>query len=145
MTACDTNILFPALEASHPKHAAARSWLEARVADRTFALCELVLVEVYTLLRNPTVCSRPLPAQAAVEKIENLRQNPAWLLLDYPGPGHMAPIWQAARTSTSVRRIYDIRLALTLRHYGVTSFATANEKHFQDFGFTQVWNPLAGS
>jgi uncharacterized protein len=143
MTACDTNILFPALEASHPNHATARAWLESKVSDGTFALCELVLVEVYTLLRNPTVCAKPLTAEAAVLKIENLRQNPAWLLLDYPGPGHMSPIWQAARTSASARRIYDIRLAQTLRHYGVTHFATANEKHFQDFGFTHVWSPLA--
>ena len=39
--------------------------------------------------------------------------------------------------------IYDIRLALTLRHYRVTHFATANAKHFQGFGFDKVWNPLA--
>lgn len=142
MIACDTNILFPALEASHPNHAAARRWLESMVPDSTFALCELVLVEVYTLLRNPSVCARPLAAEAAVQKIENLRQNPAWLLLDYPGPGHMSRVWQAARPSAPIRRIFDIRLAHTLRHYGVTHFATANEKHFQNFGFGRVWNPL---
>ncbi len=142
MTACDTNILFPALEASHPNHVRARAWLEAKVADSTFAICELVLVETYTLLRNPSVCAKPLSAEAAVQKIENLRQNPAWLVLDYPGPGHMSAIWQAAKISPSVRRIYDIRLARTLRHFGVTHFATANEKHFQDFGFSKVWNPL---
>jgi hypothetical protein len=54
----------------------------------------------------------------------------------------MEEVWKHARTSDSVRRIYDIRLALTLRHYQVTNFATANEKHFQGFGFSRVWNPL---
>ena len=55
----------------------------------------------------------------------------------------MDAVWQHARTSDSVRRIYDdIRLALTLRHYNVTDFATANEKHFRGFGFSRVWNPL---
>jgi predicted nucleic acid-binding protein len=34
------------------------------------------------------------------------------------------------------------RLALTLRHHGVTEFATANPRDFQGFGFTRVWNPL---
>ena len=29
MLAWNTNILFPAIEASHPQHAAARNWLEA--------------------------------------------------------------------------------------------------------------------
>jgi len=29
-----------------------------------------------------------------------------------------------------------------LQHHGVTHFATANVKHFRDFGFEQVWNPM---
>jgi uncharacterized protein len=62
--------------------------------------------------------------------------------IDYPGPGHMSHVWRIARKSEAARRIYDIRLALTLRHYGITEFATANERHFQDFGFLKVWNPL---
>lgn len=56
----------------------------------------------------------------------------------------MNQVWQHARTSDSARRIYDIRLALTLRHYSITRFATANEKHFAGFGFEKVWNPLIG-
>ena len=36
----------------------------------------------------------------------------------------------------------DARLALTLRHHGVTEFATANLKDFEGFGFAKVWNPL---
>ena len=79
MTACDTNILFPALEASHADHQAARAFLESKVGDQTFGLCELVLMEVYTLLRNPVICAKPLSAKDAVRKIENLRQNPAWV------------------------------------------------------------------
>ena len=42
------------------------------------------------------------------------------------------------RTPGRVRR----PLALTLRHHGVTEFATRNEAHFTNFGFTRVWNPL---
>lgn len=45
MLACDTKIPVPAVEASHPQHAAAQAWLEARICDDSFALCELVLVE----------------------------------------------------------------------------------------------------
>ena len=142
MFACDTNILFPALEASHPQHAPARAWLESQIDDEEFALCELVLVETYTLLRNPLICSKPLSSAAAVEKIANLRSNPAWLILDYPGPGLMEKVWAAARASESSRRIYDIRLGLTLRHYGVKRFATANAKDFMGLGFEKVWNPL---
>ena len=43
------------------------------------------------------------------------------------------------------RVVFDARLALTLRHHGVTEFATRNEIHFTGFGFARVWNPLAAS
>jgi hypothetical protein len=33
-------------------------------------------------------------------------------------------------------------LAYSLRHHGVTEFATRNLDHFQDFGFSRVWDPL---
>jgi len=143
MIACDTNILFPALEASHPDHRKARAWLESMVGNESFALCELVLTEVYTLLRNAAICAKPLSAAAAVTLIENLRGNPAWLVLDHPGPGLMDKVWEVARRTESAQRIYDIRLALTLRHAGVRSFATANIRDFRSFGFEKVWNPLA--
>ena len=35
----------------------------------------------------------------------------------------MDKVWDVARQTESARRIYDIRLALTLRHAGVRSFA----------------------
>ena len=41
-----------------------------------------------------------------------------------------------------VRRIIDVRLALTLHHAVVTEFATSNPKDFEGLGFQRVWNPL---
>jgi hypothetical protein len=38
--------------------------------------------------------------------------------------------------------VFDARLALTLRHHGVSEFATANIKDSAGFGFDRVWNPL---
>lgn len=141
MLACHTNILSPAIEASHPQHAAARAWLESRIDDDSFALCELVLVETHTPLRTAVICSKPLSAVAAVDKIDNLRRNRAWMVLDYSGPGLIEEVWAAAGASTSRRRIHsDVRLGLTLRHYGVRRFAPAHATDFRRFGVTQVWN-----
>lgn len=145
MTSCDTNILFDALEATRPGHAAARHFLESHRDDSDFALCELVLVELYVLLRNRAVARTPLPSRQTVDIIQTLRSNPRWDVLDYPGPAAriMDATWErAADHAFARRRIFDIRLALTLRHHGVTRFATANVRDFQDFGFDQVWNPL---
>lgn len=55
----------------------------------------------------------------------------------------MEEVWTLAATSGfAFRRIIDLRLAHTLRHHGVTDFATSNEKDFDGQGFTRVWNPL---
>ncbi len=146
MTSCDTNILFIALEHSRPGHAKAREFLEAVRDKSDFALCELSLIELYVLLRNPAVARKALAAHDAAAIVGALRISPRWAVLDYPGPsaGIMTALWELAATADSPRRkVFDARLALTLRHHGVTEFATANTKNFEGFGFERVWNPLA--
>ena len=55
-----------------------------------------------------------------------------------------AALWKAAAAPDFARRrIYDLRIALCLQAFGVTDFATANVKHFEDTGFSRVWNPLS--
>jgi uncharacterized protein len=142
MTAIDTNLLFAWLNRDHAWHAPAARWLATQAANPRLVLCELCLVELYGLLRNPVVVKRPLDAPAAVEIIQRLRSHPQWELVDYPG-GLMNDVWPASSgAGVARRRIYDTRLALTLRHHGVTEFATTNVKDFDGFGFDRVWNPL---
>lgn len=50
--------------------------------------------------------------------------------------------WERSARTGAFRRIFAVRLALTLRHHGVREFGTANIKDFRDFGFERVWNPL---
>lgn len=139
----DTNILFHACHAGSALHASARSFLSSHAEDDRFAVCELVLVELYGLIRNPAVVERPLSPRQAVEICQEFRQNRHWLVIDYPG-GLMGEVWRrAAIQEFARRRIYDVRLALTLRHYGVTELATRNTRDFQDCGFARVWDPLS--
>jgi len=42
------------------------------------------------------------------------------------------------------RRIFDMRLAATLRQHHVTQFATRNARDFERFGFARVWDPFSG-
>lgn len=142
MTAVDTNLLFAWLNRDHAWHRVAADWMVLQSDQSDLAICELCLVELYGLLRNAVVVKRPLDGRAAVEVIQRLRTHPRWELLDYPG-GLMEHVWQgAAAPGFARRRIYDVRLALTLRHHGVTELATTNPKDFKGFGFTRVWNPL---
>lgn len=145
MISADTNLFFAWLNQAHPAHGRAAAWFAEKNATRDFAVCELVLVELYGLFRNPVILLEPLSAKDAAATIQQLRIHPHWNLIDYPG-GLMEEVWRlAASGDFARRRIYDARLARTLRHHGVTEFATANIKDFEGFGFSKVWNPAGSS
>jgi toxin-antitoxin system PIN domain toxin len=146
MISCDTNILFATLDSRSKHHEAATVFLKSWMESDRFGLCELVLLELYVLLRNPAVTTQPYSAPVAVEVIRRFRSHPRWSVFDYPGPqaGIMNQLWtQASVASFPYKKVFDTRLALTLRHHGVTDFATRNVKDFQGFGFKKVWDPLA--
>ena len=144
-TAADTNLFIHAADPDSPKHAQARQFFEtvaSETVDHEFVLCELVLIELYTQLRNAAIFAKPYSARESADYCIALKHNPAWRCVDYDSA--ISPtLWQWARaTKAGMRRVIETRLALTLKHHGVTHFATANTKDFQEFGFTQVWNPL---
>lgn len=143
MISFDTNVVFAALEASAEGHAQARETLAGYTHNPKVALCELVLAEVYCLLRNPAVVKNPLPAGEAASAIQKLRHHRSWRIIDYV-PEVAGKVWaEAAKPGFAFRKIYDTRIALTLRHHGITEFATRNTKDFEGFGFKRVWDPLA--
>lgn len=142
MMSVDSNILLYAYDELCPEHEKAFAFIAGQADNIDFAICEIVLMEFYNLVRNPAVVENPLSAHQAVEACQRYRQNPKWLVIDYPG-GLMGAVWQRAEARNFPRRsIYDVRLALTLRHHGVTKFATHNVRHFQTYEFERVWDPL---
>ena len=105
-----------------------------------------MLAELYILLRKPAISKPPLSAESAADVIQQFRRHPVWKIVDYPGAeaGLMEKLWQhASAAQFPYRAIFDARLALTLRHHGVTEFATRNVADFKNYGFKKVWNPLA--
>ena len=143
MRAADTNLFLYAANPASEHHAAARKYFASVQKDVEFVVCELVLVEVYMQLRNPTVMRKPLTGNQAADFCQALKNHPSWQHVDYCSDVSDS-LWQwAAATTSAYRRIIDARLALTLIHHGVTEFATANTKDFQSLGFQKVWNPLS--
>jgi len=139
----DTNLFLYAANQDSSGHEAARRFFEHEGAGgQRFLLCGLVLVEIYMQLRNPSVFKKPKSAKEATAFCDALRANPRWEYADYE-PEVAISLWKwVAQTTTGFRHIIDARLALTLRHHGVTHFATANHTHFEGFGFEKVWNPV---
>ncbi len=145
MISCDTNVLYAALyDDGSERHGKALAFLEPWMESREFILCEQVLMEFYCLLRNPALHRHPLLPEEAGAVIQTLRSNPFWRIVDVPeSAAVMQKVWKRAGTSPfACRRIFDLRLAGTLLHYGVDTFATRNVKDFADAGFQTLIDPF---
>ena len=144
MISIDTNLLLYGLNRDCPEHGAARAFLESCVDRRDVAIAELVLVELYVLLRNPAVVRKPLEADQAATLCQAFRHHPNWALVDTAAV--MGKVWTAAaRPGVARRHVFDARLAHTLLDNGVTEFATHNPRDFESFGFERVFDPLPGA
>ena len=142
MISIDTNLFLYAANRDCEEHLRARSFLESCGERPDVAVAELVLVELYVLLRNPAAVEHPLPAEEAVAHCQAYRRHPRWALIE--NAEVMSDVWsRAARPDVARRHVFDARLALTLRTHGVTEFATRNVKDFADFGFDRVLDPIA--
>jgi len=143
MLGIDTNILLYSLNPASKFHARAHAFLQSAFGDKTkdVAIADLVLVELYLLLRNETVMKKALGAPEAMQVISAYWKIPSVMRIEHATV--MDRVWQAAgKKGFARRRIFDVRLGETLRHHGVTQFATANVKDFETLGFEKVWNPL---
>lgn len=147
MLSIDANLLLYAMNTASPHHQRALEFMRGASQREDVAISEFILVELYVLLRNPAVLTSPMNEADAAALVGTYRRHPRWMLLgsDPDSRGLHTELWrQAARAPFARRRIFDARTALTLVRQGVTEFATANLKDFQDLGFQRVWNPVAG-
>ena len=141
MRSIDTNVLLYALNRDCPEFQRASAVVAELGRSGDVVLCELVLVELYMLLRNPAVLAAPLGSTEAAEVCQRFRANPRWFLVE--SAPIMDEVWSRARQDGFAhRRIIDTRLALTLRHHGVTELTTRNVDDFRDLGFERLTNPF---
>lgn len=139
MISFDTNIAVYAANSRDPRHGAAQAFLERVRTDSDVVICELMLVELYLKLCNARIFANPWPPAEAAEVCQAYRRNRIWKLVE--AAPVMNEVWRwAGRSDFAFHRIIDARLALTLRHHGVTEFVTGNRKDFQGFGFARVWD-----
>ncbi|NJR42012.1 MAG: VapC toxin family PIN domain ribonuclease [Akkermansiaceae bacterium] len=144
MISIDTNLLLYSLNPASMWHGAATAFLQQQFGDRSIrvVLTDYVLVELYVLLRNPAVMAHPLTPNAARDLVTGYLAIPNVMRIE--NANVMDAVWKLAGAKDFARRrVFDARLALTLRQNGVTEFATANVKDFEGWGFSKVWNPLA--
>jgi len=142
MISIDTNVLLYGLNRDCPEHAASRAFLDDCAGRADVAIAELVLVELYVLLRNPAVVRQPLEAGAAADLCQTFRRHPRWAVVD--AANVMDRVWAAAaRPGVARRHVFDARLAHTLLDHGVTELATRNTRDFAGLGFARVFDPTS--
>ena len=142
MISIDTNVLLYSLNRTCPEHGAARAFVLALSDRPDVAIAELVLLELYVLLRNPAVLRKPLGAPEAAASCQAFRHHPRWALIETAEV--MDRVWlAAARPGLARRHVFDARLAYTLLDNGVRELATRNRRDFEGFGFDRVFDPLA--
>ena len=137
----DTNIFVYALNRNSDVHESARTFLESIAARTDVVIAEQALVELYLLIRNPTVFPNPYPAAEAARVCRDFQGNVNWRIVECRPV--MERVWDVAgNPDFARRRIIDARLAFTLRAAGVTELATRNTSDFTRFGFERVFDPL---
>ncbi len=142
MRSVDTNVLLYGLNAECPEHPVARAVVDDLAAADDVVILDLVLVELYLLLRNPAVLENPLQATAAHDICVTYRRHPSWRVAE--NAPVMQQVWAlAAQPRFPRRRIFDACPALTARHHGVTEWISRNASDFTDFDFERVTNPFA--
>ncbi len=145
MISFDTNLLLYQFQELSPHHVEASKFFGTIRTRADVGISEFVLTEFYNLIRNPAVMDDALDAIEAVTVVQRYRHHPTWALLGYPSGSRSIHdrMWKLAnRKQLARRRLYDMRLAMTLLAFGVTDFATANVRDFEGLGFRRVWNPL---
>jgi len=139
----DTNIVVHAANTDSSLHERARAFVEEMGQRKDVVLCDLMLVELFLKLCNEKIFPHPFSPAEAADFCERMRRNRHWRLVE--SAPVMGEVWKRSRErGFPFRRIIDVRLGLTLRHFRVEEFATTNGKDFQSIGFRRVWNPLAG-
>jgi predicted nucleic acid-binding protein len=140
----DTNILLYAINADCPEHTVCADFVKTAL-DRgdEWIVADQVWFELYRLLRNPIVLSKPLSSGEAADTVAWYRNTTGWQHCAWE-PRMMAMLasrW--ALDSFPVRRSFDLILAITLKEHGIEVFHTRNTKDFEGLNYFRVVNPLA--
>ncbi|MBI2892468.1 MAG: PIN domain-containing protein [Deltaproteobacteria bacterium] len=144
MKSADTNVLLYALNEDCVEHEACRPVLDDLANGGVdWVVADQVLIELYRLLRNPSVLERPLTAGKAAEVVDFFDRCGCQRV------GYAHDLWPPLRADLGRRgfaagRSFDAQLAHTLRAAGVRTLYTRNVRHFADAGFERLVDP-AGS
>jgi len=144
-SAVDTNLLLYAHNSSVSQHSAAREFVESRVlavGEEEFVVCHQTLCELFAALTNASLLPNPLSTEQAWDVCRIYMDHPLIQKIAYE-PAILKVIESLLRDHPKRgNRLFDLKLAATLRYHGVKRLYTCNLKHFDGYDFLEVENPL---
>lgn len=145
-SAVDTSLLFYAHNTSVSQHSAARDFVESRVlavGKEQFVVSHQTLCELFAALTNSILLPRPLTTVQAWEVCRVYLNHPLIQKIAYEPP--VMEIIESLLRDRPQRgkRLFDLKLAATLRYHRVGRLYTYNTKDFAGYDFLTVKNPLS--
>jgi len=137
MILVDTNILIYALNEDSSKHHLAKKFLKERKGN--LALSHQNIFEAVRVLTHPKFGS-PISPKQAVRAILDI--SAACKIISPNQKSQMIALEFVKHLGLTGNQVFDAYLAATALSNEVTTIATDNEKHFQDFVGIKIFNPI---
>jgi len=139
----DTNILLYGMNQDCKENKPAFELLQTAMEHpENWIISDQVYFELYSLVRNPAVLEKPLDGNSAFELIDYYRNKIGWLHCSYHTSfwDDMAPFLMNNQFSS--KKVFDMRLAVALKHNNIDIFYTRNIRDFKELHWFEVINPI---
>ena len=140
----DCNLLVYAHNEASAEHSKAKAFLEKALAGAAeeILIVHQTLFELFAVLTSQAVFRRPLSSLEAWRTCEFYLANPSVQVVSYE-PSVLVIVQNLLFERLQCgKRLFDLVFAATLKHHGVERLYTRNTKHFQDYSFLEVVDPL---
>ena len=142
ISSVDSNLLVYAHNTNAPEHEVCSAFIKRLLeSGEQVLILHQTLFELFSILTNPIIVSKPNPAQAW-KICRYYSSHGALQTASYEAPVFLIIQELLDENMQHGRRFFDLVLAATLKHHGVQRFYTRNERHFRQYSFLEVINPL---
>jgi predicted nucleic acid-binding protein len=121
-----------------PKHVATQKMLDQLVVDKNkLIISNQVVREYLSVVTNQKLFQRPMDLKETRDFLKNIFQG-FECLEDVGKDALLESISLAQKLGISGKKLYDVFIALVMRHHNIEYIFTDNEKDFKRFDFVKV-------
>jgi predicted nucleic acid-binding protein len=140
----DSNLLVYAHNEAASEHKAAKKFVETMLATTAeqVLIVHQTLFELFSVLTSVAIFPRPLTPLQAWRTCDFYLTHSSIQTASYEFPVLSIVEYLLAEKPQRGKRFFDLVFAATLKYHAVNRLYTRNAKHFQNYGFLEVINPI---